>query len=239
MDAVVLLSGGLDSAAALALVLAAAAERDGRGLALTFDYGQRAAAREIEAARAMAARYGIEHRAIELPFLAAITRTALVARDAALPRPDPAALDAPGPSRETAKAVWVPNRNGVFIAIAAAHAEAMGLRQVIVGFNKEEAATFPDNTPEFVAVQNGALAYSTLSKVKVRNPVGALVKSEIVRRAREAGAPLGHVWSCYEGGAEHCLACESCRRFERALEAAEAGAWWREERRAARGGTAP
>ncbi|HVY62513.1 MAG TPA: 7-cyano-7-deazaguanine synthase QueC [Planctomycetota bacterium] len=226
MDAVILLSGGLDSAVALAL-----AQPGPRSLALTFDYGQRAARREVEAARAMAARAGIEHRAIDLPFLREITRTALVARSADLPRPEPGALDSEA-ARETAKAVWVPNRNGVFIAIAAAHAEAAGLRHVVVGFNREEGTTFPDNTPEFVACSNAALAFSTLAKVKVANPVGKLDKVEIVRKGREAGAPIALVWSCYEGGAEQCGTCESCRRLFRALDAAGARAWFDAERAA-------
>jgi 7-cyano-7-deazaguanine synthase len=228
VDAVFLLSGGLDSAVALAL-----AQPSARSIALTFDYGQRAARREIESARAMAARAGIEHRAIELPFLGEITRTALVARAAELPRPDAAALDSAA-AKETAKAVWVPNRNGVFIAIAAAFAEAAGLKHVVVGFNREEGATFPDNTREFVACSNAALAFSTLAKVKVHNPVGKLDKLEIVQRGREAGAPIPLVWSCYEGGDEHCGTCESCRRLFRALEAAEARAWFEGERSRAR-----
>ncbi len=226
-----LLSGGLDSAVALAL--AAEAGPGALALALTFDYGQRAAAREIDAARAMAARYGVAHRAIELPFLREITATALVERAAALPRPSARDLDAPDAARESARAVWVPNRNGVFVAIAAAHAEALGASRIVVGFNKEEGATFPDNTPEFVAACNGALAYSTLSRVEVVNPVGALVLDEIVRRGRAIGAPIERVWSCYEGGPEHCWTCESCRRLARALEQAGATEWFRAARAAA------
>jgi 7-cyano-7-deazaguanine synthase len=132
----------------------------------------------------------------------------------------------------------VPNRNGVFIAIAAAHAEAAGLRRVVVGFNREEGATFPDNTPEFVARTNAALALSTLSTVEVVNPVGALDKVEIVRRGREAGAPLGLVWSCYHGEPEPCGACESCRRLFRALDAAGAREHYHLDRAKSRNSTA-
>ena len=232
--AVALLSGGLDSAAALSL---AEGGPESIVLALTFDYGQRAAAREIAAAKAMAAALGIAHRAIELPFLRSITRTALVNRSAEVPRPDAASLDAPS-AHDTARAVWVPNRNGVFIAIAAAHAEALGAGRVIVGFNREEGATFPDNTPEFVARTNGALAYSTLAKIVVENPVGSLGKEEIVRRGRASGAPLHLVWSCYLGGEEQCGTCESCRRLFRALDAAGERAWFTEQRRARSAGSA-
>lgn len=221
MGTVFLLSGGLDSCVALAGVIARGAE--GPRLALTFDYRQRAAAREVEAARAIAARYGVDHRAIALGWLGGITRTALVDRSAEVPRPEPEALDSEG-AVETAKAVWVPNRNGVFIAVAAAHAEAIGAACIITGFNREEGATFPDNTPEFVERTNAALALSTLAKVRVEGPLGGLDKVEIVRRARDLGVPLELCWPCYEGGEELCGTCESCRRFERALERAGAGA---------------
>src|SRR5438093_7565425 len=101
--AVVLLSGGLDSTVAFKL----AVDRTGVALALTFDYGQRAARREIEAARAIAGRFGVAHRAVEIPFLGEITKTALVARDAEVPRPSPEDLDS-ARAQETALAVWVP-----------------------------------------------------------------------------------------------------------------------------------
>src|SRR6185295_12937838 len=121
MAAVVLLSGGLDSTVALK----AARDAGGGALALTFDYGQRAARREIEASRAIAGRLGVEHRTIEAPWLAEITRTALVDPSADVPLPSPADLDSPR-ARETARKVWVPNRNGVFVNVAAAFAESRG-----------------------------------------------------------------------------------------------------------------
>ncbi len=234
MPAVVLLSGGLDSTVAFK----AALDAGGVALALTFDYGQRAAAREIERARAIAARFDVAHRAIELAWLAEITRTALVARDRPLPRPAGAAdLDDPERARASAAAVWVPNRNGVFVNIAAAFAEALGADRVVVGFNREEGATFPDNTEDYARAATAALGWSTLSKVRVDAPTAALDKVEIVRLGRRIGAPLDLVWPCYEGGAEPCGTCESCRRFERAARPADAkggrGGAEEEERRGA------
>jgi 7-cyano-7-deazaguanine synthase len=207
---VALLSGGLDSTVAFALVAKDAA------LALTFDYGQRAAKREIAAAREIAARYGVAHRSIKAPWLESITRSALVARGASLPSPD---LGSARATRASAKAVWVPNRNGAFINIAAAFAEAAGADAVVVGFNKEEAATFPDNTVEFMKAATRALAFSTANRVRVVSPTARWDKRRIAREGRRIGAPLELIWPCYEGGRDWCRRCESCRRAMRALDA--------------------
>lgn len=219
MRAVGLLSGGLDSTVALALV---AARRLGTvELALTIDYGQRAAAREVDSARAIAACLGVPHRVVALPFFRELRGGALLDAKLELPRPDRAALDRGGRAvAESADRVWVPNRNGVFIEVAAAHAEALGADAVVVGFNREEAATFPDNSQGYLEAMNGALAFSTRGRVAVASPTAALDKVEILRAGRECGAPLHRIWPCYEGGADPCGTCESCQRLRRASELA-------------------
>lgn len=207
MKGVAILSGGLDSTVSLA----AATRKMDVVLAITFDYGQRAAKRERAAAAAIAKHYRIPHRVIAVPWLAELTGTALVNRRAELPRNEM--------SVRSAKAVWVPNRNGVFIEIAAAHAESMGATRLITGFNKEEAVTFPDNSPEYVAAVNRALSFSTANGVRVVSFTGNLEKKGIVRLGRRLGAPLEHLWPCYEGGRTWCGQCESCLRSRRALDA--------------------
>lgn len=220
MPAVVLLSGGLDSA----VNLKRAADETGITLALTFDYGQRAAAREAAASALMCRHLRAPHRVVELPWLAEICRTALVDQTVAIPLLTPEDLESPRVvSGETAEAVWVPNRNGVFVNIAAAFAESLGATTIVAGFNREEAATFPDNSPEFVAVENAALQFSTLTKPKLVSYTLELTKPEIVTLGRQIGAPIADAWSCYQGGAEHCWRCESCARLARALR--QAGAW--------------
>jgi 7-cyano-7-deazaguanine synthase len=205
MKGVAILSGGLDSAVSLA----AAVRRMDVVLALTFDYGQRAARRERLAAAAIARRFRIPHRVIALPWLAGITRTALVDRRAALPLGEL--------SERSAKAVWVPNRNGIFIEIAAAHAESLGASRLVTGFNREEAATFPDNSPAYVEAVNRALSYSTATGVRVVSYTAGLDKRGIVRLGRRLAVPLAKVWPCYEGGRAWCRRCESCLRSLRAL----------------------
>lgn len=205
MKGVAILSGGLDSTVSLA----AATRKMKVVLALTFDYGQRAAKREREASAKIAKHYRIPHKVVAIPWLAALTGTALVNRKAKLPVHEM--------SERSAKAVWVPNRNGVFIEIAAAHAESLGADRLITGFNKEEAVTFPDNSPAYVGAVNLALSYSTANGVRVVSFTGNLEKRGIVNLGRRLDAPLRFIWPCYEGGKRWCGECESCLRSLRAL----------------------
>jgi 7-cyano-7-deazaguanine synthase len=230
MRSIVLLSGGLDSTVSFRW---AYLETE-LALALTFDYGQRAARREIESAARMCRAHDVEHRAIKLEWLAEITHTALVRKGEELPELLPSQLDDLEAAGRTAKAVWVPNRNGVFINIAASFAESIGCDLVVVGFNAEEMRTFPDNSPQFVEAINRSLGFSTLSGVKVVSPTQDLTKVEIVRMGRRIGAPLEMVWSCYESGGEHCWRCESCLRLRRALTRADSWEWFLERRSEAR-----
>jgi len=217
MPAVVLLSGGLDSAVNLKRAL----DETGIALALTLEYGQKAAAREIAAAAAMCQALGVRHRVVALPWLAEICHTALVNPECEVPRLRPEQLgEERVTSRDTARAVWVPNRNGVFIAIAAAFAESLGAEAVVTGFNAEEAATFPDNSAAFAAAATAGLQFSTATAVQVMSYTQALTKSEVVLLGRRIGAPLALVWSCYRGGEAPCGNCESCARFLRACQLA-------------------
>jgi len=217
--AVWLLSGGLDSTVALALSV----PRGPPALALTIDYGQRAARREVERAGRIAAHYRVEHRVVELPFFRTFPAGALLDPSVALPRPEESSLARGGAAmEESAARVWVPNRNGVFVEVAAAFAEALGVNRVIVGFNREEAATFPDNSIEYLAAMNSALRYSTRGRVRLESPTASLDKVEIVRAADAHHVPLDLVWPCYEGGESPCGSCESCRRFRRAVALARA-----------------
>jgi 7-cyano-7-deazaguanine synthase len=199
------LSGGLDSALNLAL----AVRYRGRLRAVTFDYGQRAARRELQAARRLCRHYSVEHRRLALPWLREAVPRAL------------AEAGAPLPSRlGDVEAVWVPNRNGVFVAVGAALAEAAGAGVVVAGFNAEEAAAFPDNSAAFVAASNRALRYSTRGRVQLRSYTAEWDKVTIVRRAAALGVPLENVYPCYGEGPAPCGRCASCRRTAAALRAA-------------------
>ena len=214
----ILLSGGLDSAANLAFT----AYFDEPVLALTIDYGQRAVLPEIAASKKLAAYYGVEHQVLDLKWLGALGGSALTNSAINIPEMATAKLDDLPASKETAKQVWVPNRNGVLINVAAAIAESKKLQQVVVGFNKEEAATFPDNSSQFLGVATLSLKYSTGNGVKVACYTDMMMKTEIVQALRnlEKPFPFEMVWSCYHGGestgGKMCGKCESCQRFMRA-----------------------
>ena len=228
MPAVVLLSAGLDSTVNLKQAL----DDGGIALALTFDYGQRAAAREARSAAFMCQQLGVTHRLILLPWLREISSTSLVSPQASLPEVTPEQLDQPRvTSGETARAVWIPNRNGVFVNIAAAYAESLGAPVVVAGFNAEEAAAFPDNSANFVSAANVSLDLSTLAHIRLVSYTQELGKAEIVRLGRRIGAPIPAIWSCYCGESEHCWRCESCARLERALREAGAWEWFHTQRR--------
>ena len=211
MKCIVLLSGGLDSAVSLAW-----AKRNKYPiLCLTFLYGQKAAHKEKEAAVRLAGHYQVDITVVEIPFLKEITKTALVNED--LEVPGALDLEDEEEGKERAKKVWVPNRNGIFLNVAAAYVESLEASIIIAGFNREEAVSFPDNSPEFIQAVNNSLEYSTLSKVKVISPTQNLNKEEIVTMGHKLDLPFGYIWSCYTGEDKMCGECESCQRLDRAL----------------------
>lgn len=218
-SAVVLLSGGLDSLVAAHLATRAYRLR----LAVTADYGQRAADAEMAAAAQQAAALGVEHQGVHLPWLGGISASALTDAGAALPRLGANELDDVAAAGATAAAVWVPNRNGVLLMVAAAYAEALGCDAVVIGINAEEGATFPDNTPQFAEAAQRLLGYSSARPLSIVCPVAEMTKTQMVMAAREHGIPLTTLHSCYGAGPGHCWACESCLRLKRALE--KGGAW--------------
>jgi 7-cyano-7-deazaguanine synthase len=209
--AVALLSGGLDSGVALALWQS---EGGHCVLALTADYGQRAAARELDAAQRLAQMRGVPWRRLDLRWLGEVGRAAGCALTGDAPLP-PGTAAAPGDARSAA-AVWVPARNLVLAAAAAAFAEVAAAPHLLTGFNREEAVTFPDNSPRFVAAFNAALALGCGRTVEVTCPTLALDKTEIVAAARRLGLGPDAFWSCYDGGEHACGRCESCARSARA-----------------------
>lgn len=204
--AIALLSSGLDSTVALAI---ARAKNFSIQAAITFDYGQVPAAQEIFHAKKLCGAFEIPHQVIPLSFLSTPTHE--------IPHPSPGDLENFNVSQQNAKAVWVPNRNGVFIEVAAAIAEKQNADWLIVGFNKEEAATFPDNSEDYILAINRALYFSTANQVEVLSPTKTMNKNEILAKAIELDIPLSWLWSCYRGEKQMCGTCESCMRLKRAF----------------------
>lgn len=205
--AIILLSGGLDSLVALGF--SKLSNDYNVELALTFDYGQKAVRQEIEASRKICDYYKIEHKVIKLDWLKEITKTSLVASDG-VPTED-------FETSKSAEAVWVPNRNALFINIAASFCDSFGYNYILYGANKEEAGTFPDNTEEFRAQISELFKTSTLVHPQVIAPLINYTKGDIVKIAVENSMPLDLVMSCYNSGEGHCGKCESCHYLKKAL----------------------
>jgi 7-cyano-7-deazaguanine synthase len=194
MKAVVLLSGGLDSIVSMLL----AKQHADIILAITIDYGQKAKVNEIKSSAAFCANYGIRHQVIKIPFMLDMMSGII----------ESSGLEDSSP--------WVPNRNGLFLNLAACYAENLGADWVVCGFNREEGVDFPDNTKEFVNAITHSLYYSTLNHVEVRSFVQNMDKIEIVEMAKSLGVDFGLIWSCYRSGDKPCGECPSCLRNEKA-----------------------
>jgi 7-cyano-7-deazaguanine synthase len=203
-----LVSGGLDSLVSLAR---AVEEREVR-LAVFFDYGQRARESERVSSMSAANYYGLPFAEVDIRWLEALAP------------PGMQATGAEGTDDlRTLDQVWVPNRNGVFINVAAAYAERYGCDTVVTGFNREEAEEFPDNSHDYVDRVNLSLALSTRNRVRVESFTIELDKRAIIRLGLELKAPLSIVWSCYRSGERMCGRCASCARLRAAVDSLPAG----------------
>ena len=203
--AVVLLSGGLDSYTAGAIV-----KSDGFSLyALTVDYGQRHV-REIESARLVATALDVA-RHLELSVdLRAIGGSALTT-DEAVPRDRDFA--APGiPS------TYVPARNTIMLSLALGWAEVVGSTDIVIGVNALDFSGYPDCRPEFIAAFERVAALATRAGAegaafRIHTPLIALDKAAIIRRGAALGLDYGITMSCYDPSPEGrpCGHCDSCR----------------------------
>ncbi len=209
----VLLSGGLDSAANLALSVWNGDATE----AIHCCYGQKAEERELEASRQLTRHFGVALHALDLRWLGGLSSSALTSSEVPIPTLSSDVLNMRNVTERSANAVWVPNRNGLFIMAAAAFAEARNIGTVLVGFNREEAATFPDNSKDFLVAINQALKWSTRGQVRCDSWTVDLDKRAIVQKLRAREFPWDFLWSCYGAGPARCGTCESCQRLARAM----------------------
>lgn len=210
--AVVLLSAGLDSSVNLYQ-----AKKDLEVvLTLSFDYGQKAAVKELESAQKLAKSLRLPHKVLDLKWFRDFNRSSLLTQDM-IPIGSRVSIDDLQVSQESAKSVWVPNRNGIFLNIAAGFAESLGADFVIPGFNAEEAKTFPDNSEAFMKTLDEAFAFSTGNAVQVKCFTSHLEKTEIVKLGESLNVPWHLIWPCYFAREKWCGQCESCQRSKRAF----------------------
>lgn len=212
--AVVLLSSGLDSS----YNLVRAIEKFSVRLALTFDYGQKAASKEIKKSEGLCDLFRVKHQVVDVKWFRSFSNSGLVG-SGVLPLAGDVEIDNLKRSLETAGRVWVPNRNGIFLNIAAGFAEGLDASIVIPGFNIEEASTFLDNSQSFLEALDHSFHFSTQGRVRTFCFSTAMDKTAIVKDALKSGLDLKMLWPCYQAEDTWCGECESCQRFERAVEA--------------------
>ncbi|MBE6487226.1 MAG: 7-cyano-7-deazaguanine synthase QueC [Methanosphaera stadtmanae] len=209
--AISVLSGGLDSTVATAIYA-----EDYEITAITFDYGQQSLDRELESAKAICERYDMKHEIIQLPWLAKISNSSLTS-DEDIPNVEIDELDDETKALENSKSVWVPARNTVFCSIALAYAESVKAEIIIVGWDYEEAVTFPDNSKEYLESFNKTIEYGSFDDITIKAPLIDMNKEDIVLKGHEVNAPMELSYSCYKGSDVHCGVCESCQRRKRAF----------------------
>ena len=208
-QAVVLLSGGLDSATAAAQAVADGYEL----LALSCYYGQRHA-RELQAAQALVKHFGMQsHFQVDVG-LDQWGGSALTDPETTVPQQ--------GVEAGAIPATYVPGRNTVFVAVALSLAEARGAEAIYLGINAVDYSGYPDCRPEYLAAYQTLATLSSKAGVEGRAPrlVAPLIhdsKVDIVRRAIALGVPIELTWSCYQGENEPCGVCDSCRIRDQAL----------------------
>lgn len=207
MNAVVLLSGGLDSATTLAIARA-------RGFdvhALTFRYGQRHEA-ELEAAAQVAARMGVVDHVVTTIDLRSFGGSALT-DDIAVPKgraPEAMAAEIP--------VTYVPARNTIFLSFALAWAEVLPANDIFIGVNALDYSGYPDCRPEYIAAFQHMANLATKAGVEgrqqvvIHTPLIHLTKAEIIKRGLELGVDYAITRTCYDPGpgGEACGECDAC-----------------------------
>ena len=211
--ALVIASGGLDST-----TVAKVMQDEGYEVELLhFTYGARAEDSEVEAIEAIADRLGTPLTFMPTDFMRTIVGGSKLTDTGG----DVEIAD--GEAGAEFAIEWVPARNFVMLAIATAYAEAHDHDVIALGNNLEEAGAYPDNEMEFINRIEDALPYATSADkhVRIEQPVGNLMKHEIVSLGLDHDAPLDLTWSCYEDGELHCGDCGPCFMRKTAFEIAD------------------
>jgi len=208
-EAIVLLSGGLDSATTLAI-----ARKEGFSCrALSFRYGQRHS-REIDAARRVARSLGaVEHRLIDID-MGALGGSALTDSQIDVPKDRTDLGDA-----AEIPSTYVPARNTIFLSYALAWAEVLGVFDIFIGVNSTDYSGYPDCRAEFIAAFEAMANLATAAAVqgkgryRIRTPILQMSKAEIIRTGTQLGVDYSLTHSCYDPDPQgrSCGRCDSCR----------------------------
>ncbi|MFQ5736361.1 MAG: 7-cyano-7-deazaguanine synthase QueC [Thermodesulfobacteriota bacterium] len=201
--AIVLLSGGLDSAVTAAV---AVSKEGAENVAfLHVNYGQRTQARELRAFEEIADYYGVRKRLIaDIGYLKEMGGSALVDESMEVPT---------GGDGEGIPVTYVPFRNAHLLSIAVSWAEVIGAKEVYIGAVEEDSSGYPDCREGFFSAFEHAASLGTRpgASIRIATPLIHLSKALIVKKGMELGAPLHLTWSCYRDSEAACGVCDSCR----------------------------
>ncbi len=208
MKVVVLCSGGMDSVTALHW----ARREHAVAAALSFDYGSRHNGREIPFAAEHAARLGVRHEVVALPFVGRLFASALLAGGAEIPEGHYAA--------DNMRQTVVPFRNGIMLSIAAGLAESIEAHGLVIAAHAGDHAIYPDCREDFMCAMGEAMRSGTYAGIQLLRPFIAMDKGGIAAEGARLGVDFARTWSCYKGGEVHCGQCGTCvERREAFLEA--------------------
>jgi len=198
MKAVVLLSGGMDSAAAL---YEARAAHEVVG-AVSFDYGSKHNHQEIPCAAWHCRKLNIPHQVIALDFVPELFQSALLKSGGKIPDGHY--------EEETMKQTVVPFRNGIMLAIATGYAESIGAQGLVIAAHAGDHAIYPDCRENFMQAMAEAMRLGTYAGIALLRPFINFTKAQIAARGHELGVDFAQTWSCYKGGEIHCGTCGTC-----------------------------
>ena len=198
MKSLVVHSGGMDSTVLLYQLLQAGDEVK----ALSINYGQRHS-RELEAARALCAELGVEHRVADLSGLSdLLAGSALTSSDIEVPEGHYA--------EDNMKATVVPNRNMILLSVAAGWAISSKYDSIAYAAHTGEHSIYPDCRNEFAEALDGAIRLADWHEVSLYRPFVDMTKADIVSVGAKLGVPFEKTWSCYKGQNLHCGRCGTC-----------------------------
>ena len=210
MRALVLSSGGVDSTTCLGLAVSQYSAENVTALAIT--YGQKHD-KEVQAARAVAAHYGVELIELDLSLIFQYDTTCslLTGSDTEIPRESYA--DQLKKTDGKPVSTYVPFRNGLFLSSAASIALSKGCEVIYYGAHSDDAAgnAYPDCSEAFNKAMNDAIFLGSGNQLHIEAPFVRLTKADVVKIGLELGVPYELTWSCYEGGETPCGVCGTCR----------------------------
>lgn len=205
MDAVLILSGGVDSTTLLY-------EMQSKGYnvhALTFNYAQRHK-KEVECARKIAGLLNIPHKVVDLTCISGLLGDSALLGGKDVPKCHY--------TEEAARQTIVPNRNMIMLSIAAGYAEAREIPEIFYAAHRNDSAIYPDCRAEFVDAMSPAIRLATAwHPVDLRAPFINMTKAEIVKLGIKLSVPYELTWSCYRGEERPCRSCPTCIEREEAF----------------------